>query len=387
MPDLIANSLHNNHYPSYFLLLWLVAKIGTSQWLLRLPSALFGALGADLTCAIGRRAAEPAQRRRRRAVDGVLAVRGSVRAGGALLHPGLLPDPDRAVGARAAGAGSRRAAALPFCRDGALRGAWLAYGLGTAAALDVLNVAVPWLVAANLGAIADRLARAGDRRRAFLAQLGRWSSSLILAAWLPLLAAVYVASKGAVLDGAGWAPAATAKTIWSIVAPVYLLRISSFITFGLLPAVVPGLSLAVARVGACCGAWRLRRDAGGSWRCSAAPHCCCRSACAASRCSCRCWCRAISRGVRRRSSSLPAPASAGFPAPLFAAAAALGCGLPGQSDPLLRLRDQAALGSGGRQGSPPSASPATWCCSTAITPIRCCRFLPPAPVSTSARSS
>ncbi len=59
VPDLVVDSLHNNHYPSYFLLLWLVGQIGTSQWLLRLPSAVFGALGASLTCAIGRQAAGP----------------------------------------------------------------------------------------------------------------------------------------------------------------------------------------------------------------------------------------------------------------------------------------------------------------------------------------
>src|SRR5215472_8388262 len=55
LPHLIADSLHQKHYPTYFLLLWLVAHIGTSQWLLRLPSAIFGAIGAWLVCAIGDR--------------------------------------------------------------------------------------------------------------------------------------------------------------------------------------------------------------------------------------------------------------------------------------------------------------------------------------------
>src|SRR5215831_7416713 len=57
VPHLIADSLHQNHYPTYFLLLWLVARIGTSQWLLRLPSAVFGAIGAWLACEIGGKAA------------------------------------------------------------------------------------------------------------------------------------------------------------------------------------------------------------------------------------------------------------------------------------------------------------------------------------------
>jgi predicted membrane-bound mannosyltransferase len=49
LPELTTNSLQADHYPSYFLLLWLVAKLGTSQWLLRLPSAVFGALAAGTT--------------------------------------------------------------------------------------------------------------------------------------------------------------------------------------------------------------------------------------------------------------------------------------------------------------------------------------------------
>ncbi len=57
VPGLVADALHNNHYPSYFVLLWMVAKIGTSQWLLRLPSALFGAIAAALAGAVGRRVA------------------------------------------------------------------------------------------------------------------------------------------------------------------------------------------------------------------------------------------------------------------------------------------------------------------------------------------
>jgi hypothetical protein len=85
------------------------------------------------------------------------------------------------------------------------------------------------------------------------------AQALILATWLPSLAFVYVASKGAVLDGAGWAPAETARAVWAIVAPVYLLRISAFITFDLFPASVPGLAFVVAALAAF-GAWRLRRD-------------------------------------------------------------------------------------------------------------------------------
>jgi mannosyltransferase len=256
IPDLVLDSLHNNHYPSYFLMLWVVAKIGTSQWLLRLPSAVFGAIAASLTCAIGRSVKDS----RSGAVAGLLMafspfeVQFGQEARSYTLVACLILI---ALSGLVRLAQEPAAAALPFRRGGASRGAWIAYGLGTAAALDVLNVAVPWLIAANLGAIA--IARsAGNRRGGFWRNWGL-TQLFILAAWAPLLAAVYVASKGAVLDRVGWAPAASAETIWAIVAPVYLLRLSNFITLDLAPAVVPGLSLAVV-VLAALGVWRMRRE-------------------------------------------------------------------------------------------------------------------------------
>ncbi len=121
----------------------------------------------------------------------------------------------------------------------------------------MLNVAIPWLLASNLSAVATAR-RAGAGRPGFLRNWGL-AQLLILATWIPSLAAVYFASKGAVVYAAAWAPAETAKTIWSVIAPVYLLRISSFITFGLLPAGVPALAVVSAAL-ALLGAWRLRRD-------------------------------------------------------------------------------------------------------------------------------
>jgi mannosyltransferase len=258
-PGIITESLHSNHYPTYFILLWLVAKFGTSQWLLRLPSAIFGAFGAGLVCAIGREADGPrtgiaaglllalspfdvqfGQEARSYTLVACLilvAMWGLVR---------LARDP--------ATAGYRR-------RRGRLTppAAWLAYCVGTAAALNVLNVAVAWLVAANLAAIA--IARRTDgERRAFLRNWGI-AQALVVAAWLPAMVAVYVVSNGGVLRPASWAPAESMTTIWAVVAPVYLHRITAFITFDLLPARVPGLSVAIAALAAW-GGWRLLRQRG-----------------------------------------------------------------------------------------------------------------------------
>ena len=89
----------------------------------------------------------------------------------------------------------------------------------------------------------------------------RWAlvQAIILALWLPALGAVLYDSKGAALEGPGWALPEKWTALWSIVGPVYLDRISAFITFDVLPAAVPGLSLAIAALAAY-GAWRLRRQ-------------------------------------------------------------------------------------------------------------------------------
>src|ERR1700749_3593752 len=57
---MVADSTHSKHYPTYFALIWLVAKWGgASTWMLRLPSAVFGAVEAMLVVAIGREADKP----------------------------------------------------------------------------------------------------------------------------------------------------------------------------------------------------------------------------------------------------------------------------------------------------------------------------------------
>ena len=254
--ELTSDSLRNNHYPTYFLLLWLIAKIGTSQWLLRLPSAIFGAFAASLSCAIGRRVGGA----RAGAIAGLLmafspfAVQFGQEARSYTLVSCLILT---ALWGLVLLAQQPAEASLSLPRPGASRGAWTAYGLGTTAALSVLNVAVPWLLAANLGAIA--IARAADDRRCGFWRNWGLSHLAILAIWAPLIVAVYIVSRGAVLDGVGWAPTESAKTLWAIAAPVYLMRISSFITFELMPAKVPGLGFAIAGAAAF-GVWRLRRN-------------------------------------------------------------------------------------------------------------------------------
>jgi uncharacterized membrane protein len=260
--DMVAESLRSKHYPSYFALLWLVAKLGVSQWLLRLPSAIFGAFDAALLCIIGRDADGP----RTGFAAGLLMA----------LSPFDVQYGQEARSYTLVAAfilialwglvWLARDPAMPLRRvNGWPALPWLAYGGGTAAALNVLNVALPWLVAANLAAIAIAYAtgpskapaKSNGQRRAFLK---RWGlvQAIVIALWLPALIAVSIASKGGDLAGPGWAPHESWKTIWAILAPVYLDRLSAFITFDLMPAEVPGLSLLIAAMAAY-GVWRLRR--------------------------------------------------------------------------------------------------------------------------------
>jgi mannosyltransferase len=256
LPDLVAGSLHSKHYPTYFLFLWLVAKLGASPWVLRLPSAVFGAISAGLVCAIGR---DIDSRRTGIAAGLLLALSpfdvqyGQEARSYTLVGCLILV----ALWGLVRLAREPATAACPLRRNRVPPLAWLAYCGGTAAALNVLNVAVPWVVAANLAALAIAH-RAGDARAAFWRNWGI-AQAFITATWLPSLAAVYIVSGGAVLRGSGWAPPETIATIWSIAAPVYLFRITAFITSDLMPAAVPGLSVVIA-VMATYGAWRLRHN-------------------------------------------------------------------------------------------------------------------------------
>jgi hypothetical protein len=70
---------------------------------------------------------------------------------------------------------------------------------------------------------------------------------------------MWLANRGAVLSGLEWVPKTTWENIWSIVAAVYLFRISDLMTFVLLPTPLPGFGAGVVMF-ALFGAWRLKTD-------------------------------------------------------------------------------------------------------------------------------
>ena len=254
LAELVIDALKQKHYPTYFLLLGPFASAGIDGWMLRFPSAVFGAMCVLL---VSRLAAE---------------MRGPRTGLGAGLLMALSPfEVQFGQEARSYTLTSRlvlvaiwglvrigsRLAARPVGRPETLRGAWVAYTLGTTGALFVHNIAIPWLLVSNLAMLAIVHHAACERR----GLLRNWALAqvVILLLWVPALIAMWLANRGAALSGLEWVPKVTWENISSIVAAVYLFRISDLMTFVLLPTPLPGFGAGVVMF-ALFGAWRLKTD-------------------------------------------------------------------------------------------------------------------------------
>lgn len=256
LAELALDSLRNRHYPTYFLLVRPFTSAGMNELVLRLPSAVFGALSvlvvtlaagelrglraglvAGLLMALSPFEVQFGQEARSYALISCLIM---------LALWGLLRIKN-----------APEAAALPVSRPGSLRGAWAAYTLCTAAALLVQNIALPWLIVSNLAALA--IVRAAASRRKELLRNWMLSQAIILLLWLPGFIVMLSINRGDVMSALRWVPATTWENVWVIAGAVYLFRVSDLMTFMLLPAPLPGFGFAVAAM-ALFGAWRLRHD-------------------------------------------------------------------------------------------------------------------------------
>src|SRR5713226_6720844 len=195
LAELVIDALKQKHYPTYFLLLGPFASADIDGWMLRFPSALFGAvcvllvsrlaaemrgprtgLGAGLLMALSPFEVQFGQEARSYTLTSCLvlvAIWGLVRI-----------------------ANRPEAAALPVSRPEALRGAWVTYTLGTIGALFVQNIAIPWLLVSNLAMLAIVHHAACERR----GLLRNWALAqvVILLLWIPALIAMWLANRGAV---------------------------------------------------------------------------------------------------------------------------------------------------------------------------------------------
>ncbi len=254
---LIADSLSHHHLPAYFMLTSLLMPLGDGEGVMRLPSAVFGAascwvlyrigckvsgrgvgLAAGFLLALSPMQVQYGQEARSYALLTCLiavALHGLVS---------LAMDPRRA--------------ALPWRDPAASRRDWATYVFGTVGALNVLSVALFWVLAASLAALL--IARgAGLDRRQFLRN---WLTAhgIVAALSLPWFVAMYVFARGEMASGLDWVPALTTERLWSTLSVVYLHGISSLISFQLFPSGVPwfGLLVVVMAAAGVLALWRRR---------------------------------------------------------------------------------------------------------------------------------
>jgi mannosyltransferase len=221
---------------------WLV-PFGSGETILRLPSALFGALTCSIIFGIGR------------ALGGLRAglLAGLLMA----LSPAQVQYGQEArsyalvtcmivigLWGQIALARDLSAASLPFRAPGASRRAWVIYLMGTVGAISVLSVALFWWLAANLAALFLAFrppAKAWPFLRNWLIV-----QALIAMLVIPWFIAMYISVHGHMESGLDWVPPLRGRDVWSAISSVYLLRISSLITFHLFPQPLPWLGLAIA---------------------------------------------------------------------------------------------------------------------------------------------
>jgi 4-amino-4-deoxy-L-arabinose transferase-like glycosyltransferase len=254
--DLIANSLSNKHFPTYFVLVRAFAAPIIDEWTLRLPSAIFGAISVLLVVLIATAARSP----RAGLVAGLLMALSpfEVQFGQEARSYALV-----SCFVLFALWGLVRIAQQPLIdvssssRPKSLLGAWAAYTIGTIGTLNVLLVSAPWLLASNL-AMAAIVRRAGPKRMELVRNWGL-TQAIILLTWLPGLVAIYQAAHEDPLRGFRWIPPSTLEHVWSVISAVYLFQASDIITFELLPTFVPGFGAAVVAL-ALLGAWHLRAN-------------------------------------------------------------------------------------------------------------------------------
>jgi uncharacterized membrane protein len=246
--ELITDSLTFHHFPTYFLLLSWLVPFGIGEALVRLPSAVCGALTCSVAAGIGRAvggtpagltagllmAFSPLQVNfSQEARPSALAVLLITIALHGLVQ--LACDPERA--------------SLPLRDARANRPAWIMYFGATLAAIYVLGVALFWAAAAWLAMLfiaRDRHAnRAGLLRNSLLAHGA--ITVLVLPGYLAMF--VFVNAYGRLLEGLDWIPPVSLDHLGRAIASVYLLQISSPISSLMFPAGVPLMHVVTAALG------------------------------------------------------------------------------------------------------------------------------------------
>ncbi len=254
---LVMNSFRNHHMPSFFLMLRPLLALGDPQFWLRLPSAVFGAVAVMLVFLIAKHIA-----------GRLAAVLAALIIG---LSPTALAFSQEArsytmvmtlilVGLY----GLVRlvqdipAASQPLhARDARL--GWACFILGTVAALDVLADGLPWLITANIIAIALTLMAPG--RGGFMRNVLR-ADLLIIALAAPFYLMLELFQKKSFGATLAWIPPLDGARLWYSFGSVFFMHLADSVTFHIIDQ--PGAVLVWVIDGAltiALGAaiWRLRR--------------------------------------------------------------------------------------------------------------------------------
>ncbi len=255
---LVQDSFFNHHMPSFFLLLSPFAALGHPQFWLRAPSAFFGALSVMLVFLIARRIAGRFAGIIAALVLGLspTALAFSQEARSYTMEMSLILIALYGIVRLALDV---PAASAPLKSRAAATG-WLAYMLGSAAALDVLGDGLPWLITANI--IGVILVRLSPSRRQMLANL-LIADGVIAALTAPFYVAMLFFQDKGFVDSVMWIPSLTLPRFWYDVGSVYLMRIPDAVTFKFMSVQTPDLVIEFIEAGlvvaVAAAAFRLRR--------------------------------------------------------------------------------------------------------------------------------
>jgi mannosyltransferase len=247
IPELIASSIGKMHIPSYFLIVHYAMRLGDDEWMLRMPSAVFGVLKIALVTIAG----SIVGGRRVGVLAGLLLVLSPTQLhydqearmyaaqtfGTCLALVGqlwLLTRPQAAVECWS----RRRAAGGTDHEVNAARCAWVAWALGVVFAMYMHNTSALYLVASSAATLVFLIVEPRFRVRFFW----HWVVAnlivlLLWSAWLPSLASQMSSSEFSRFD---WKGVRSFRVLLGTTARLLLGRF--------IPVAVLVLSLAVAGV-------------------------------------------------------------------------------------------------------------------------------------------